>query len=551
MVVFLILSLTIPNHYSPWLSFYQESLAFIAFAPITLLLLLNKKNNPYWFSIIFLLIAIYAVIQFFIGIIKFHGDVIICTYYLLASAVVINAFSQAEIKISFWNFFWTAWLISGIICWGIMMHQWLQLDFFQLFIIDSRYGSRPYANLAQPNHVATLLWMSCASIYFFYYTKKINSTSCLLLLVVMAHGLALTQTRTVIVVFLFLLLLALLKIKNPENKGIFHSLFLLLSIYVFFCIVNPMFYKEFYFHEIESSLTREVHTHRLGFLLQAIYASMLKPWMGYGFGQISIAQMETILLITPTQESYTISFHNIIADIFTWIGFPLGMALSFLFFEKIIECVRCSKSKEDFSALIGISAISAHALLEFPLFYSYFLIPFLILISSICKEAKRPALKTLRLKNIFYVAAFFLLILFGIKIFAEYRIIEEKWRETSFKIAGFENKEKDNEYGFFLLNQLEALNKYREFSPVRNLTKENLDEIKSITERFPTDNNLLKYAFSAGINGDGEEAEKKLILLCKIFSKDICQSKINSWEDKKTNGWHELNNIKTPEFLIP
>lgn len=543
MMACLTIALILPNHYYPWTSFHQEAIAFIAFTPIIIINIFKNNHTPSASSIFLILIAFYALLQLSLGVIEYNGDAWLYFFYFSMASLTVYAGSRNDFKEYALNLFWSAWLIAGIISWGMMLYQWMQLDIFYLLIIDMKPDGRPYANLAQPNHVATALWMSCASIYYFYSKRKIGNFSSALALACFTHGLALTQTRTVLVVFLFLIIFLLLKIKCLESSNLKKFIIFTLSVYLAFSLINPWLHEFYYAHESKSALTREVHTHRLRFLEQALYATLHHPWLGYGFGQIPSAQIDTIFFINATKEAYTISFHNIIADIFVWMGIPAGLLTILFFSKKIVEFIKKSQSSADFSALISIIAIGTHALLEFPFFYSYFLLPACFLVGTLEKTKTIAAIKY---KLIFKSIAFFSIMLGG-KIAIEYQCHWEKiWEETAYFNVGFEKNTALEKPKFLILDQLDGLNEAKKSRPQKETKKSQILEIERITKRFPTDSEIFKYSIFLGLNHEEKEAEKYLSILCAVHSENICRERINEWVNVHTKKWPELANVNLP-----
>ena len=80
---FCLLAWLLPNHYQPWLSFYQDSCMFIA-ALLLAYSLFQKKEIEIPYHILFLIFLIFILsIQYLLSIIYFSGEFVINSLYLL------------------------------------------------------------------------------------------------------------------------------------------------------------------------------------------------------------------------------------------------------------------------------------------------------------------------------------------------------------------------------------------------------------------------------------------------------------------------------------
>src|SRR5690554_6577144 len=86
-------------------------------------------------------------------------------------------------------------LISASLSTWIAIKQWLLLS-GSIWVADLPVAGRPFANLAQPNNLATLLGMGLASVIYFYERRKLNGISSGSLAAFLLFGIVLTQSRT-------------------------------------------------------------------------------------------------------------------------------------------------------------------------------------------------------------------------------------------------------------------------------------------------------------------------------------------------------------------
>ncbi|WP_141278891.1 O-antigen ligase family protein, partial [Acinetobacter lwoffii] len=261
--------------------------------------------------------------------------------------------------------------IIGLISSLFAIAQWLQIS--HPYILNLSHN-RPYANLGQPNHLATLLMMSICSVVFLYERHEYKWFLCVLLLVLEIHALSLTQSRTTWIVMIVLLVVYVLKKINFQRTSTGKIIFLSLALYVFLFIFNAEIAE---YLKLVAPIPLEDRINsgfaRIEMWKHMIYAIQQQPWSGYGWYQTSIAQFEGALLFQ--NEGNLSSAHNIMIDLILWVGIPFGILLIFysLYLIKVIICN--IKTTDELYVFIMMLCILVHAQLEYPLYYSYFLFP--------------------------------------------------------------------------------------------------------------------------------------------------------------------------------
>lgn len=93
--------------------------------------------------------------------------------------------------------------IAALISVWLALYQWT-LQPSNIWIADLPPNARPFANLAQPNQLATLLSMGLAAVLFFYEKHTLHRISSSLLALLLLFGIALTQSRTPWLMAIFL-----------------------------------------------------------------------------------------------------------------------------------------------------------------------------------------------------------------------------------------------------------------------------------------------------------------------------------------------------------
>lgn len=554
----LCLALLLPNHYQPWLGFHQEWLAVIALLPLAAWALWQQYRNPppaiSWMTLGALLGATIALFQFATGRLYFFSDALMAMLYWLLLAVSAlagqwvanqNTLQSQEVRL---QPFWWAWVVAGLVSWGMALHQWLDSPYFGLFIIDLPPGGRPFANLAQPNHLATLLLLSVTGTLFLRETKQLGRATTALLLLVYCFALAMTQSRHVVLgLGLWCIVFHLMRGRHSVTLPKWTPI-ALVALYVACTLAWPKINDLLLMADnVQSVLQRSEAGVRPIYWASALEAISMRPWAGWGFGQIGLAQQATALS-HPATYTFFSSAHNIILDLLLWMGVPATALLCFLLYRHVVDSIQLPASTAQWAAWSGLACIFGHALVELPLFYAYFLIPAGFILGSMVKmESGIPVAATWKsIRRALIVLGGLVSVALLIKLTAEYLFWEEDWRNARFQMLRYENAMQEMKPEWVMLDQIATMHLVARHKPSRNMLESELETYKKNAERFPSSLALLRYAYAAGLNGRPEAAARSLQLLCSLHKPLLCDASRKEWEAASKNEWPELREIPFP-----
>ena len=195
----LALSFLMPGHYLPWPSFQPQWVSALALLLVAAGLGLPAASRLHMPGLAWLALLLAAVpwLQFAVGTVVFFSDALLSSLYLLALALAIAAGAAPDRAGRSQALLWllSALLVSAALSVALALLQWLQLGSHAL-VADLRPGDRPYANLAQPNHLATLLSLGVVALLHMYQTRRLAAASACWLLGWLGLGLVMTQSRT-------------------------------------------------------------------------------------------------------------------------------------------------------------------------------------------------------------------------------------------------------------------------------------------------------------------------------------------------------------------
>jgi Virulence factor membrane-bound polymerase, C-terminal/O-Antigen ligase/Protein glycosylation ligase len=520
-----------PGHYVPWLSFQQEwvsavGVALIAAGVVAARSRLRGAPVPLIAAVV-AIVACVPAIQFAGGMIDFASDALLASLYLVgfALAMVIGAMATEHDRDAFLNGVFAAFLCAGLVSVGLAATQWLQLG--EISWIDAaRAGARPYANLGQPNHLASLLALACVAAVWLFESRQIGPVGATLALAWLGSGLVMTQSRTA---WVFVLLLAGSALWMRRRTALrTRPLAVAIGIAAFatavWCwsllsdqlLVNVP--------ALEGRLQGGTRPRNWSNLLHALQNS---PWLGYGWTQVRHAVQDAALTRT-FPEAMLLNSHNLILDLLIWNGVVLGGAITVFLLWWFGRCLSRCRTMPSWLLLVGVSALFVHALLEYPLEYAYFLLPAGLLIGAF--EAQQGP-SQIRLPVATVVAPIVLAVSALVMVGVEYITVEASARDLRLLMMGV-GRDKVPDVPAPQVRLLDALREYHQFwrTPAKpGMTAAEVDWMRRVARRYPTPPAQLRFALAAGLNGRSEEAIRTLTVICHMHQAERCQEGRESW----------------------
>ncbi|WP_180069734.1 PglL family O-oligosaccharyltransferase [Acinetobacter sp. YH12112] len=511
-----------PNHIFPWASSHGD---FSIFLSLLLLLVYAVAHYKKLFissiNLPFLIIASVPLLQFFFQKIYFLGDALVASIYIFGFFIALmigNTIGQDD-KNKKYSFKIVCWLILlvALISVYIQLLQWLMIERHGIFVVDLTPGGRPYANFAQANNFATFLVMAVISTCYLYEAKVFNASVLALLSAVFLFAIALTQSRTPWVYLIFFCIWWWWKASsarlNIKSWWVFSGVLYLVVCSV---IIIPFLSKILGLGFAINPLNRAVSGfHRLEMWKEMLIAIGNAPWSGYGWNQVSVAQVETTLEFSSlVWMEHT---HNLILDIFVWTGIPLGGLISLFLIFWLVKYIDKAFCKENFLMLAMVGGVIVHAMFEFPLHYAFFLLPTGLILGLIQSDTDNINTRYIPISFFSGLSISLLCLLMFVKILSEYRVIEkdiESARYESLNIGLIAAKHRTPDIQ--MLTQLSAHIALIRTEPRSNMSLEEIEEVRKAAYRFSSAAALYRYAQVLALNGHIEKAKEQLIIIEKL-----------------------------------
>lgn len=540
----LALGFLMPGHYVPWSAFEQQAMAAVGFAAVAAVALVTARGEalrPGAIGWTAFGLAFVPPLQWAAGQVDFLSDALLPTLYLAALGLaVVTGRALIERRGSDGRTpLFAALAVAAAISAAIAWAQWLQQTSVVPWANPVQPGGRSWANLGQPNHLATLLGIGVVVVVDAYERKRIGGGVATLALAFIGAAMVMSQSRTgwlcvsvLAVWWLWQRKRARLRLR-PRAIAIgclfFYLLVMSWEAVNFALLLDPPSLAE----RLRPG-TRLIHWRSM---LDAIAR---QPWLGYGWNQVSVAQL-AVAIDHPASGEPLLNAHNVLLDLAIWIGVPLGLTAGATIVGWWVQRVRNCHDLASTQLLAIFMVVGIHALLEYPLDYAYFLLPWGMAIGMVDglrsaalrqfvalghPRTRLPLLPMKAARGIALAAV----VLFG-AVLIEYLRVDASVRELRLQLAGIATGSAVSVAppDVILLDAPREFYRFTATQAQAGLSEADLDWMRKVVHRHPFPPVLLRYALAAGLNGQPEVAALTLRRLCKIHPQPRCEEARDAW----------------------
>lgn len=455
----------------------------------------------------FLLLAGWVLLQLAVGEVRYLGDAGVFIAFFALCVVCLSLGYGAPPEAATKALAITmvlAGALSTVVAFAQVFDLWPEQD----WIVRLPTLRRPGGNMAQPNHLATLLLMAMASLVHLLTIRRLGGLAAALLWVLLSAGLAMTESRTGLLGLGVLLpwWLAKRSALTPGRSPWWGAGALALAALVF--VAWPSVYEAVYLMgegEVQGRLAEG--SLRWTVWPQLVQAMLMRPWWGWGAGNVAEAH-NAVAHAYAVSEPYTYS-HNLILDLALWFGIPAALGLAGVTVVWLWRRLRAANDAISWYALAVALPVGVHAMFEFPHAYAYFLVPVMLALGVL--EGRLGGRPLFRLGP--RPVAGLLLVMTGLMLWSavEYLRIEEDFRVARFEALRIGQTPADHERPrVLLLTQLGALVDSTRIKPRPGMPQDELALLKQMALRHPWTATQYRYALALALNGQGEEAERQL-----------------------------------------
>lgn len=243
----------------------------------------------------------------------------------------------------------------------------------------SGYPGRAVGNLRQPNHLSSLLLWSCIAVVGLLELGRIGRGLAAAALALFVFAVVLTASRTGLVSVALLALWGLLdrRLSRP-TRGLLLAAPLLYAL-SWAALAQWAAASQHAFGGSERLAETDISSSRFAIWRDTLALIRRQPWTGVGWGEFNAAWT-----LTPSPHRPVAFFdhtHNLPLQLAVELGLPLALAVMALLAWAVWRGARHAwqaprgVGTAQRCAMLMVLMIGLHSLLEYPLWYSYFLLP--------------------------------------------------------------------------------------------------------------------------------------------------------------------------------
>ncbi len=549
-----------PNHYPPWPAFHLELFAGLglcllgaaSFAGPLLARLAGKSlpaadqpgqivRLPLPLSArIWLLAALWPVLQFLTGGLVFRGDALVGLLYglgVVMSLYVGHLWAAQQGTSRVLQALWLTLVVAALAANGLAIVQWLRLTapgWWAMELIDHR----PYANLAQPNHFGLLMVMAIIAVTALFEMGAVRQRWVQGLAVAFfGWGVLISQSRASTLALAALVVLWLLTRKRAPTRLRLVDLAAAALLWMALILALEALQQLLFLSPASAVAAAPDGEPRQWIWLHYWAAILERPWGGYGFNQGVAAMAAVAAQVHPSRN--VVFAHNMLLDLMTWIGIPLAVTMTVALFVWMLGWLRKVPDPLLMTQRHGVFAIwlvlVTQSMLEFPYAHAYFLLPAALLAGAITAGPHQTVPRVTgaipRASRWVTALAAGATLLLGVTIW-EYFGIESDFRLLRFERANFSgNAEHEPLQRPWVLDQLVALNASARLQIRPGMSVRELEQLAILARRFHILSTRLDYAKALALNGKLAQAQAELQIIRSVHHPLTFRPIERRWQD--------------------
>lgn len=513
-----------PNQFGPWVSWHAELPVFILVFAVAVLGAWRgglqadmSLPAPAW---LFMGLGLVLALQFFAGLVVWRGQFWVLAFYLLLIATVItwgwaesrSASHSPDLQAGAGEWLGWALIAGGLLSVGIALIQVFQIWEDVSFVARQPSLRRPGGNMAQPNHLATLLVMAVGAAFFLHLQRRLSAIVLGLLVLVFAMGIAITESRGGLLSMI--VLCGLCAWKLPGRFALPWAAASALTTVTLFLAWPTLYSWTGVSIGRGADLTRleaSGRDPRWALWQQMLEASLLKPW--FGWGMRNTAEAHNAVAHEVTSALPVTYSHNLLLDMAVWLGWPITLIL--LAVGAVWAWRRLAKIDRPLGwfGMALLVPFGIHSALEFPFAYAYLLMPAMLGVGYLESRSVHEPTASHSMPRWLLAPLVSLLALLGAWTIHDYTRAEEDFRVARFQLLRIGPAPTEPPPKLVLLDQLGDLLASMRVPLQKGLDMAQMDALRKAALHYPWSGSQYRYATALALNGEPDEARRQLLVL--------------------------------------
>ena len=370
----------------------ESTSAILALSMVLGVTLMGKfTQRPPLISVMFVGFAALIAIQARVMDISWVSQVDLTASVLLVVALATWALASWQQQSTTSLMYWiaVALLIGVLLQTAVMWMQYFGLTSYFKGLISYSSSKNIMGQLGQRNHLGHYLMWGMVSVLYLHHTKALSRWISIALVFWLGLSMGLIGSRTLIVYLMAISILAMVW-RLWAGKAYQTTLYWVLATLLWVLLVQ--FGLEKVLSAFEQSHTTTglerlvnsahvVDTARSVEWQKAWLSFLSSPWTGHGWGSSSSQSVLMHGALPNLEGLRTVNVlfthcHNSVLQLLSEVGLLGTLWLAGCFLALVFACFKYAKRPESFFILALASITVCHSLLEYPLWYVYFLMPF-------------------------------------------------------------------------------------------------------------------------------------------------------------------------------
>lgn len=517
----------LPNHNQPWTTFQSESWSAILLLLVACIVLLKvplRLELPLA-SVVALLMALLPWGQFLFGGIHSFGTAWINSIYLLgfALAIIVGWNWENHAPGEGMDFLFLAITIAGIISVALQVCQLVRIDGLDIWVLNGGQG-RFSANLNQPNMLASLLLLGVIGVAWAYANERLGALVSVLLILWLLFGVQLTESRTAWLNMLALLVGFAVFWRTPRPKYLGAALLGFAVYSVSLRLLIPVLNELFHAQELVGRGLYDAY--RIAIWRESLDLLIQRPYFGYGWGQVQEAYLGAKNL--PRFGGALSHSHNIFIELLLTSGVFFGGLLLVFFAAQFWQFLQNLRERNFIFPFAAFWVLFVHALLEMPLHYAYFLLPFGLILGILSQKSGFSPL--LKIPKLFVVPVLALTTCALVLTIADCFEVERTVHTIRYGEKA-QAKPKDDLPRLYVLKQWRERLEFANAAPKSPLTEEQYRWMSGVVVSTPSPFMYFRLAQNLALDGQYERARFWLGVLCRASPEDYQERLFAHWSE--------------------
>lgn len=342
----------------------------------------------------------------------------LCTLAAAALGVAAGARAACDPQAdALWAGFFAGWVIAALLGTAAGAVQVLAPELSGGVVLAAKVAGRAHGNVGQPNHLAAVLLWGLASLGGLVVLGRLRPRTAAVLGALFVGGIVLSGSRTGALGLLLIALWGAVDRRLPRGLRLALGLSPLL-----FAGLEAALTAWGRAHEVGAGVQHVLRSgdpssSRFGVWAQALELLRRVPWTGVGYNEL-----DTALSLTPTAHRHPgnwTNLHNLPLQLVVELGLPLGGVLVAALAWGAGAAARAAGRTDGAlggaarAGAVAVALVGVHSLLEFPLWFAYFLLPTAfawgaVLATGAARVHAPPGLRPMRLAGVALAAGAFL-----------------------------------------------------------------------------------------------------------------------------------------------